>query len=668
MERDAKLNAYKQLAWSEIEDWAGPGVAQRGERYQRSGRVRDLAISEDGRLVAWVEGTQRYATLVDDDDGPISSCTCPYGDSCKHAVAVVLDYQDRARRKQQVPVVADTDRRLLLLERDDADFDEADWEDGEDEDEDEGDEDEGDEDGVAVTATSSARMDGPLRAFLERQTKTQLVELLEDLARRSPEVRDALEVRRKMASGSTEQLVHDLRREIAAASVRPGWRDGWSGQGYIPDYSRVRDRLDLLLQKGLADDIVALSETLLEAGIAQVEESQDEGETATEIASCMEIVFRALSRSSMPPAQQILWAIDAELEDQYDLCSDSGVFWAEPHPQEAWDVVATTLLERLQNQPAPKNQDDYTGSYRRDRLVDWAIRALRNAGRESEIIPLCEREAERNGAYTRLVALLRSAGRLTEAEAWIIKGLGAVHQTQLGTARQLRETLREMREQAGEWLQVAAMRAEDFFDQPSIGAIRALRSAAEQAGVWPEVRKSVLRYLETGKRPEVAADRSNAEDGEGWPLPETGLPRAEQNRPLGFATIGARQFPLIGVLIELAIDEGQTDQVLHWYDRRKESPIPWLVLDENRIADAIADAYPDRAIAIWKQLTEAQIAQTQVRAYEVAVSLLRKLKRPLERQGRGEEWRRYIAELRSANARKRRLVEMLDALAKELPS
>ncbi len=88
-------------------------------------------------------------------------------------------------------------------------------------------------------------------------------------------------------------------------------------------------------------------------------------------------------------------------------------------------------------------------------------------------------------------------------------------------------------------------------------------------------------------------------------------------------------------------------------------------IGESLVADAVADAYPERAIAIWKQLAEAQIAQTQPKAYGGAVGYLRKLGDLLARQGRADEWQRYIAELRQANARKRRLVEMLDNLSRQ---
>jgi hypothetical protein len=51
--------------------------------------------------------------------------------------------------------------------------------------------------------------------------------------------------------------------------------------------------------------------------------------------------------------------------------------------------------------------------------------------------------------------------------------------------------------------------------------------------------------------------------------------------------------------------------------------------------------------------------------HEVAVGFLHKLHDLLTRLGRSDEWRRYIAELRQTNARKRRLLEMLDSVSHE---
>ena len=47
-----------------MEEWAGGKIASRGKSYQRQGLVSDLAITDDGGLIAWVEGKERYAVKV----------------------------------------------------------------------------------------------------------------------------------------------------------------------------------------------------------------------------------------------------------------------------------------------------------------------------------------------------------------------------------------------------------------------------------------------------------------------------------------------------------------------------------------------------------------------------------------------------------------------------
>lgn len=556
-------------------------------------------------------------------------------------MAVVLDYREHLSRQRDLPVVSDTDPRLVLLEESaGGDWDEEDWQAAD----------------FADTPASGSPTQTPLRVFLEEQTAGRLIEMIEDLAGRFPDVHAALEARRKLATGTAEELVRDVRRLIVTTGAEPAWRNEWDGDGSIPDYAPVRDRLELLLRQGYADEVVSLGETLLKAGNEQAEQSHDQGETADEIGACMQVVFRALLQSSLEPSARILWAIDALLHDSYGLCHGSDVVLNQVHTAEDWSIVADTLAERLRRLPARAGREDFSRSYARERMSNWAITALQRASREDEVIPLAEREAELNGAYVRLVKLLVDAGRLTEAEHWIARGIAALGQSQLGTTAQLRDILRNVREQSGDWSRVSAMRADDFFEQPSMLTLLTLRVAAEHAEVWPAVRAAIMRFLETGEPPQATARVVGEHEIPAWPLPETGLPQPTRRWPT--------QFPKLDLLIEIAADERQPDQVLYWYDRRPAARGGWgdTGVDESRVADAIAGAYPERAMAIWKKLAEAQIAQTQTRAYEVAVGYLRTLGELMTRQGRADEWLHYIMDLRQTNARKRRLVEMLDRL------
>ncbi len=86
------------------------------------------------------------------------------------------------------------------------------------------------------------------------------------------------------------------------------------------------------------------------------------------------------------------------------------------------------------------------------------------------------------------------------------------------------------------------------------------------------------------------------------------------------------------------------------------------VSEKISIAGAVADRYPDRALAIWKDLAEKEIALTKPNAYETAAGYLRKVRTLLKKLKRENEWKDYLSQLRQANIRKRSFLEILDRL------
>jgi uncharacterized Zn finger protein len=452
-------------------------------------------------------------------------------------------------------------------------------------------------------------------------------------------------------------LVKVLRVEIAALSEEPGWSNHWNNEGSIPDYSRVRDRLEALLAKGHADAVVDVGVELLEAGTRQVEMSHDEGETGEEIASCLDIVFRALPHSSRSPAEQMRWAVDADLSDDYELCRGAKAFWDRTHPAAAWNMLAEQLASRLAQDRMKMGtgtgeagaSPHFSDNHRRDCLSNWLILALEHAGRREEIIPLCRQEAERTGSYLRLVEQLKKAKRWEEAEQWIRKGIAATEKRWPGIAGQLRASFIEMRKREQDWPRVAVLYADDFFREASLQTFQSLHKAAQRAGVWLAVRAAALRYLETGAVPQPSTPP--------WPLPESELLHTIERPRI--------QSPMIDTLIDIAMAEKQPDEVLRWYDQRKPRSRGWDSgrFAEDRIADAVAGSYPDRAVVIWKTLAEKQVALTKPKAYEEAAGYLRKVHRVQKQLGKEQDWQSYLASLRRANERKRRLVQILDTLS-----
>ncbi len=629
-----KSDSFRKLTWDDLEAWVGSRIVGRGRNYQHSGFVRGLARTSDGGLLAWVDGTETYATRVDFiEDELISDCTCPYWADCKHAVAVVLEYLDHLEKGRRVPKADPNDGRILLLEDDDGDdsphfYDE-----------------------IPVYVEDEfprTELKADLELALNKMTKIQLIELVIELAERFPDVAMELKERHEIASGNVKNLIKELRREIKRVSSEPGWQNYWDGEGYTPDYSRVHSKLKRLLASGCADEVLELGKELMEAGVRQVEMSDDEGETANEIASCMPEVFTALARSSLSGSDQILWAVEATLSDGYGLFAEAENFFERKFDKLDWSLAADRLLARLKKyKPTGSKKDDTFSAFYRDRITDETIRALEMAGRKDEIIPLCEQEAEKTGSYVRLVKWLRKMRRNEAAEAAIRKGILSVGGRWPGIAADLRNQFREIRQKKGNWTTVAAIRVDEFIEDPSTYFYKDLQKAARKADVWPEVRESILHYLETGGLPSKKKS---------WPLPDAELPPIKKRRK--------DTFPMVDVLLDVALYEKRTADVLAWYkkDRAQRPGWNWHGRKDDEVADAVKKEFPEHAVEIWKQLAERQIALVKPAAYREAAVFLRKIRRLLKQQEKDKEWESYLEKLRQEHFRKRRLMEILDGL------
>ena len=157
-------------------------------------------------------------------------------------------------------------------------------------------------------------------------------------------------------------------------------------------------------------------------------------------AECLPVVFQAVMRSRLSGPERLLFAIDAELADDYDALDDASaaVLDASFTPED-WSVVADTLTERLKTASArgERGGDSFSRHYQRDRVTNWIADALRAAGRDEELRTLYESEARATGSYERLVKFLLETHRLEDAERWAREGIAATSEPYLGIASNL---------------------------------------------------------------------------------------------------------------------------------------------------------------------------------------------------------------------------------------
>ncbi|MDR3622656.1 MAG: hypothetical protein P4L85_25110 [Paludisphaera borealis] len=527
---------------------------------------------------------------------------------CKHAVAVVAECLQAVADGRNVSVASEDDPRWDELDSELVD-DEDELGDWENEDEDE------DEEFYPVPKPRRSRKttarkagagewDGKIETHIRARSQGELADLVWSLTRRFPEVYQEFRERIALQEGKADELVAEARREIRDVTSEPGWRNRWSDEGSIPDYSRIKHRFERLLELGHAEEVVALGREFIKLGLQQVGMSNDEDETGEAFGECLPVVFQAVMRSSLSTPERLLFAIDAELADDYDVIGDaSDVVFDAPAKPEDWSAVADELASRLKPGPGRVGAGgvDFSRDYQRDSVTYWIAKALEDAGRNDELRSLYESEARTTKSYERLVDFLMEKEQYDEAERWAREGIAATSEKLPGIAASLASRLCELAKQREHWDEVAAHAAQKFFaDHPGPTSFDDLVEAARKAGVEESVRAAALHFLETGvapyrlvsprRAPAKASRAKPAPKGRAkaakpaaapepgpldrvkidpaWPLPVPDYLVPLLRRP-NDSYYALTPLPHLDVLLLMVMRDKRPDEVLRWYDRMR---------------------------------------------------------------------------------------------------
>jgi uncharacterized Zn finger protein len=678
LQKPSRDDGWTVLSWDDLAEWAGSRSVDRGRTYQKQGRVHDLAISEDGWLLATVTGGARYAVTVWYESsakkaGAIySRCTCPVGSSgCKHAVAVVAEYLERLSANEDTPVADQDDERWELL---------ADETGDESEDEpDDLDMDTGDDEGEQVYYVHRHRhpeasgrktlkaSNEKIRKHIEAKSHDELVELVWALTERFPELYEEFRDRIALGEGKVDRLVTEARKEIRRVSSEAGWANSWTGEGQTPDYSRVKHRLERLLELGHPDAVVHLGKELMILGNEQIGQSNDEGETAEAVGECVPVIFQAVAASTLTPARKLLFAIDAHLRDDYGIFNDAAeVILKMPGAKSAWSEVSDILAQRAKS--PVKDDDPYYRKYQHEHITDWLIGALENAGREDEILAVCEQEARVSGSYERLVKRLIEKKQYEEAERWAAEGIEKTAAKLPGIASSLEKLLGEMAIQRRQWPIAAAHAALGFFAHPSRDSFQNLIKSAAKAGCEDSIRGIALNFLETGASPLPSPGKVSAKSVKNsewsFPMPAYLLPlwgNESRYRP--------KAGPHFDVLIDMAIADTRQDDVLRWYDamsagQKHRGGGSWYGSGGygDQVAVAVTESHPERSLAIYRQRVDDHLPHASASAYEAVAGYLRKMRPILQALHRETEWNGLLADIRLRYKNRPKFMEILDKL------
>jgi uncharacterized Zn finger protein len=661
-EKNSDPNPLWNFTWSDLDAWVGAKTLARGRQYQREHRVENLAHASSGELVAWVAGTERYATAVAARGGTFKSwCTCPVGTSCKHAVAVVLEYLESLKNNVPVRTLADNDPRILIFARSmpgsktDLPFAKV------------------PEQKTLFGISGPMKIRGDLsaeevlHAHFDGLTKSDLVDLLDKICRESPDIGQGILARNTLASADPEAILESLRADIAALAHDEG-KVPWNRRSAVPDYSTLNDRMEVLLSFGFADAVLRCGQDLLRFANAEIEEMGENGDDrydgynddddeesddfSGEVSECIKTVFLALDRSTLPAHERMMYVADLEFDDDYSLCPQDHLFWNGPFMENDWSRFADLLISRIEADQSGEVSEDNFPIYPSEDVNSKLLFAFNAANRSDDAIRYCIDTAGKPGYSTSLVRYLIHMKRYKDAQQWIEQEIQQQHE-QYGKAGELRILLCELWEQEEDWLHIAGMRAEEFLSSPSIQRYRELKTASERAGVWWEVSEEILDFLALDKKPVSCVSQSV--DGEMILkiLPRSGVISLKPERKI--------PAPAFELLIAIAIEEKDHYEVLVWYDlylTGKPTHFLPTVLVEG-IADTIAEKFPDRATDMRKNIAEVYLKEARPKSYELAMVQIRKIKETLKRQNLLPEWELYLSEIKKNHSRRKLFLDML---------
>ena len=443
-----------------------------------------------------------------------------------------------------------------------------------------------------------------IEKFLRGQDKNLIISDLMKFCRENSELRAYLLDRAKLKPGDKKGLLDSLRRELSRVAKKVGRYDSWTGEMYFPDYSKVRKGMNALLEAGQADDLLSIGPDFFRLAVAQIEQSDDEGETCDDIGLCVPMFVEALRRSPRAELEKMIWAMEAVQDSDFNLADELECYLKEKHPPSAWSNFADQMSEKLAEMPVVKN------SYRREQLSDWVTYALEQAGRESEIQAFYENEAKRTRSYGRLIKHLLKEGRLEDADRWIREG----KKGEPANSHELRRYLQELRKLQKDWPSLSLLDVEFFVECPCLKHFDECRTTAKKTGVWPKLRQTLLDYLAQGQAPWQHPD---------WPW--TGLS--------GEMRGGQQRHPMVEYLVEIAIHENRPEECLFWFDKLPPKDSFLSSQLQQSVARCVKKYAPERAVSIWKLLAENDIAHVSPSSYLKAGEYLQQARLVMNEQG-----------------------------------
>lgn len=480
---------------------------------------------------------------------------------------------------------------------------------------------------LAQQGDSSARADSgreawqALRAYLVTLEPAQLVALLLEQAEDNPALRNELQI--QAARGKAGAVdIKALKQLIDKAFTVRGFVDYRGMRRFLQNAATVVDMLDGLWRDKQAAAVAELAEHALLKGFKSYDRTDDsDGGFGHLLWQVADLYKASVPKAGLDPSELGKRLFKLQMADKWDFIHFQDYTRALGKPGLAtFRQAADTTWQKL---PAKKNKDDWDS----DRYTITAIMEglARLDGDVDALIAIKSRDLDSSHRYLEIAEILQQAKREDEALAWAERGRKAFPDRLDVPLDEFLIRQYHKRKRHDEALQLAWRH---FTGHPSLEAYKRLQASAKQTKSTAEWRVKAIAWL------------------------------IETTKKQAAAKLGSRfawQPSYNNVLAEIHLAEGDSGKALQAAREGGCADHLWLKIAAAREAD-----HPQDAIAIYQKIVETYVNRTNNNAYEEAANLVTKVRKLMQQEKQGREFKAYLEQLQTKFKAKRNFMKRLE--------
>ena len=467
-----------------------------------------------------------------------------------------------------------------------------------------------------------------LRAWLSSLDHDALVTLLLDQAEKDERLHRRLVVGAANAKGSPAVLAV-WKEAFADALETDRFVPYREAEGYAAGIEEVIESLDGLLRQGCAQSVIQLAEH----GLAEIEEAlghvdDSDGWMGSLLDRLQALHLEACRLARPDPAALAERLFAWEMETDYDIFHRAAGTYADVLGETGLAVyrrLAEAEWAKVRPLGPGEDAERYGWRFRITSVVE-AIAATR--GDLEALVAIKSRDLSLPYDFLEVASLYRDAGQPERALEWAERGWRAFPAEQQDP--RLRAFLAETWQVAGRDDDAMALIWEAFAARPCLETWQQLEKHAEVADRWPSWRDKALSLIE--ERLEQA------------PAPAAGRPAWQRE-----------VFEDRSLLVEIFLHENDVEAAWREAETGGCTPGLWLTLAKRR-----EESHPAHAIEVYRRHVAALLRHTGDGVYREAVAFLERIEALHARLGQEEAFRALLGELRGAQRRKRKLMQILD--------